>query len=187
MGVFWILIELWLGWIIGWVNMAKLCWPMAFWPKIEFSQRRNLASRLEHRNLFELTVLGAPVVFEGCLLFHCRLGKADFMWSGWWVQGQAARLQCFRHSVFCDRLFILWDRTDCVQKNVSVGVKWPGGVSVGRSQTFWELQSSEKLRLGWGAHTFPCGAPILLFTVSTWNLYLEDLIHQTCRVYGLSR
>ena len=109
------------------------------------------------------------------------------MWSGWWVQDQAAKLRCFRHSVFCDRLFILWDRTDCVQKNMSVGVKWTGGVSVGRSQTFWELQSSEKLRLGWGAHTFLCGAPILLFTVSTWNLYLEDFIHQTCSVYGLSR
>ena len=57
-------------------------------------------------------------------------------------------------------------------KELSVGVKQPGGVSMGRSQAFWELQSSEKLRLGWGAHTFLCGAPTLLFTVTTWNLYL---------------
>lgn len=57
-------------------------------------------------------------------------------------------------------------------KELSVGVKQPGGVSTDRSQAFWELQSSEKLRLGWGAHTFLRGAPTLLFTVTTWNLYL---------------
>lgn len=47
--------------------MAKLMLTSGLLSKEEFSQRRNLASRLEHRNLFELTVLGAPVVFERCL------------------------------------------------------------------------------------------------------------------------
>lgn len=64
------------------------------------------------------------------------------------------------------------DRADCVQKNMSIGVKQPRDVSMGRSQAFWELPSSEKLRLCWGAHTFLCAAPTLLFIVTMWNLYL---------------